>query len=158
LRQNPRLPRAALEALATELGANVPGSGTAPQVLVAEDEAASAISLQICFMAEGLCMRRARTRAEVERAVAAGVQAVVLSSQLPDGECLSLVRALRQSRATARLPIFLLAAKDDSSRVAAGLEAGADDVLMRPLNVEVLMAKLRRSLVQQQASYQVSAS
>ncbi len=158
LRQNPRLPPAALEALAAELGANMQGGGTAPQVLVAEDEAASAMSLQICFMAEGLCMRRARTRAEVEQLVAAGVQAVVLASQLPDGECLSLVRALRQARATAHLPIFLLAAKDDSRCVAAGLEAGADDVLMRPLNVEVLMAKLRRSLVQQQTRYQVSAS
>jgi len=158
LRRNPRLPLAALEALATELGTSESGAGVAPQVLVAEGEAASAMTLQICLMAEGLCMRRARTRAEVEQLVSAGVQAVVLASQLADGESLSLVRALRKAPATARLPIFLLAARDDSARVAAGLEAGADDVLMRPLNVEVLMAKLRRSLVQQQSRYQVSAS
>lgn len=159
LRRNSRLPLAALEALATELGTNERGASVAAQVLVAEGDAASAMTLQICLMAEGLCMRRARTRGEVEQLAAAGVQAVVLATQLQDGESLSLVRALRKAPATARLPIFLLAAKEDSARVAAGLEAGADDVLLRPLNVEVLMAKLRRSLVQRQAPrHQMSAS
>jgi serine/threonine protein kinase/CheY-like chemotaxis protein len=159
LRRNSRLPLAALEALATELGTNERGASVAAQVLVAEGDAASAMTLQICLMAEGLCMRRARTRGEVEQLAAAGVQAVVLATQLQDGESLSLVRALRKAPATARLPIFLLAAKEDSARVAAGLEAGADDVLLRPLNVEVLMAKLRRSLAQRQApQHQMSAS
>jgi CheY-like chemotaxis protein len=38
--------------------------------------------------------------------------------------------------------------------VTTGLEAGADDVLVRPINIEVLTAKLRRALAQRQLPLQ----
>jgi PleD family two-component response regulator len=150
LRQNPRLPPAALEALTTELGSGAAGAQQAPRVLVADSDAANAMTLQVRLMAEGLSVQRTRTRAETEKAVAAGANAIILATTLPDGETHALVRAIRAAPATALLPVFLLASGDDLEVVTAGLEAGADDVLMRPINIEVLTAKLRRALAQRQ--------
>ncbi len=150
LRQNPRLSPTVLEALTTELGSGAAGAQQAPKVVVADTDAANALTLQVRLMAEGLSVHRARTRAETEKALGAGASAVILATTLPDGETHSLVRSLRAAPATAPLPLFLLASGDDPAVVTAGLEAGADDVLMRPINIEVLTAKLRRALAQRQ--------
>jgi CheY-like chemotaxis protein/tRNA A-37 threonylcarbamoyl transferase component Bud32 len=150
LQKSPRLTPAALEALATELGTSGPGS-SAPRVVVADSDATTAMTLQLRLMTEGLAMHRARTRADVEKALP-GAQAVILESPLPDGDIHAFVQALRKAPATRSLPLFLIVAREDSALLTGGLEAGADDVLVRPVNVEVLMAKLRRAISQRQAA------
>ncbi|HEX8697912.1 MAG TPA: protein kinase, partial [Myxococcaceae bacterium] len=150
LQKSPRLTPAALEALATEVGAGPQANGTAPRVVVADSDAATAMTLQLRLMTEGLAIQRPRTRAEIEQALV-GAHAAILESPLPDGDIHGLVRSLRAAPATAHLPLFLIAAYEDPAFVTAGLEAGADDVLVRPVNVEVLMAKLRRAIAQRQA-------
>ncbi|MCY1021611.1 protein kinase domain-containing protein [Pyxidicoccus sp. MSG2] len=153
LRQDPRLPPAALEALAAELTASAVGQDkTAPRVMVAETDAANAMTLQIRLMAEGLATVRTQSRAEVEQALGAGVQAAILADPLPDGDLYTILRALRKNAATEDLPVYLILDKEDPAVVTAALEAGADDVLMRPANVEVLIAKLRRAIHQRQAA------
>jgi serine/threonine-protein kinase len=153
LRQDPRLPPAALEALATELNTNAVGQDkAAPRVVVGETDAANAMTLQIRLMAEGLATVRAQSRAEVERALGAGAQAAILADPLPDGDLHAVLQALRKNAATEDLPVYLIVDKEDPAVVTAGLEAGADDVLVRPANVEVLIAKLRRAIHQRQAA------
>ncbi|NMO16443.1 protein kinase [Pyxidicoccus fallax] len=154
MRQEGRLPQAALEALTAELetGALAQDNKSAPRVVVAETDAANAMTLQIRLMADGLGTVRASTRGEVERALGAGAQAAILADPLPDGDLHALLRALRKNAATQDLPVYLLVSKEDPDLVTAALEAGADDVLIRPANVEVLMAKLRRAIQQRQAA------
>ena len=150
LRKDPRLPGAVLDALANELGESVPAPGAA-RVVVLEPDPATANALQLRLMKEGLKVQFAHSRAEAERALASGAQAGILASPLPDGDVNALLRSLRAAPATATLPLFLLAAREDPAEVTAGLEAGADDVLVRPVSVEVLTAKLRRALAQHQS-------
>ncbi|WP_224363374.1 protein kinase domain-containing protein [Hyalangium versicolor] len=145
LRNSPRLTPAALEALALELGIGMAGSGSAPRIVVAESDTPTAMTLQLRLMAEGLVMQRARTLPEVERALA-GAQAAILESPLPEGDVFAFIENLRAAPATARFPIFLIVGREDHAVVTAGLDAGADDVLVRPVNIEVLMAKLRRAI------------
>jgi serine/threonine-protein kinase len=151
LRQNPRLTATTLDALVTELGSSEFNLDAAAHVAVLDSDLATAMTLQLRLMAEGMGIHRARTQAEVEPLLA-GAQALILESPLPEGDVNAFVRALRAAPATARLPIFLVTSKEDPALMAAGLDAGADDVLTRPLNVDVLLAKLRRALGQQQAS------
>ncbi|MFP2928600.1 two-component system response regulator [Pyxidicoccus sp. 3LG] len=153
LRQDGRVPQAALEALTAELDAGAMGQDkTAPRVVVAETDAANGMTLQIRLMAEGLATVRAQTRAEVERALGAGAQAAILADPLPDGDLHVILRALRKNAATEDLPVYVIVNKEDPAVVTASLEAGADDVLIRPANVEVLIAKLRRAIQQRQAA------
>ncbi|MCP3059061.1 protein kinase [Myxococcus sp. K38C18041901] len=152
LRQDPRLPAPALEALTAELESNAQTDKAAFRVVVAETDGTNALTLQIRLMAEGMATVRARTRAEVEKALAAGAHAAVLADPLPDGDLHALLQTLRKAPATEDLPIFLIVDKDDPVVFTAGLEAGADDVIVRSASPEVLIAKLRRSIQQRQAS------
>jgi serine/threonine-protein kinase len=151
LRKDPRLPGAVLEALANELAESMPPPAGTARVVVLEPDAAMATALQLRLKKEGLSVHFTHSRAEAERALASGVQAGILASPLPDGDVNALLRSLRAAPATATLPLFLLAAREDTEEVTAGLEAGADDVLVRPVSVEVLAAKLRRAIAQHQA-------
>ena len=67
--------------------------------------------------------------------------AVLLDWHLPDGEGLALLPALR-----ARLPespVILLTARDQITDRIRGLDAGADDYLVKPYDPDELLARLR---------------
>jgi serine/threonine-protein kinase len=151
LRKDPHLPGSAVEALATELAESMPAPAAAARVVVLEPDPATATALQLRLRKEGLTVQFTHSRAEAERALASGAQAGILASPLPEGDVHAVLRALRAAPATATLPLFLLAASQDPAEVTAGLEAGADDVLVRPVSMEVLAAKLRRALAQHQS-------
>jgi DNA-binding response OmpR family regulator len=68
--------------------------------------------------------------------------AVVLDRGLPDGDGAELLR--RRRAAGDRTPILLLTARDAVEERVAGLDAGADDYLVKPFAVPELLARLRR--------------
>ncbi|BCJ90968.1 DNA-binding response regulator [Terrihabitans soli] len=63
---------------------------------------------------------------------------------LPDGDGLDLIRTLRAGGKT--LPILILTARDGVDARVAGLDAGADDYLVKPFNNRELMARCRALL------------
>jgi len=67
--------------------------------------------------------------------------ALVLDLGLPDSDGLGLLRRLRQSgRAT---PVVIVTARDRVSDRIGGLDAGADDYLIKPFDIDELGARLR---------------
>lgn len=66
---------------------------------------------------------------------------VLLDLNLPDGDGLSLVAPVR--RHSAETAILLLTARDQVSDRIRGLDAGADDYLVKPFDPDELMARLR---------------
>jgi len=66
--------------------------------------------------------------------------AVVLDVAMPDMDGLAVCRRLRERGLTA--PVLLLTARDAVADRVAGLEAGADDYLVKPFAVEELLARL----------------
>ncbi len=70
-----------------------------------------------------------------------GVEAVILDVGLPDISGIEVARRLR--RAGERLPILMLTARDGMADRVAGLDAGADDYLVKPFAYEELVARLR---------------
>ncbi len=67
--------------------------------------------------------------------------ACVLDLGLPKRDGLSVLKDLR-SRGS-RLPVLILTARDASSDKIAGLDAGADDYLTKPFDLQELLARLR---------------
>jgi DNA-binding response OmpR family regulator len=67
---------------------------------------------------------------------------------LPGISGLELCRRLRTTGD--KVPIILLTAKDDVSDRVAGLDAGADDYVVKPFSVEELLARVRARLRQNQ--------
>lgn len=70
-----------------------------------------------------------------------GVEAMILDLGLPDISGVEVARRLR--RAGQRLPILMLTARDGMADRVAGLDAGADDYLVKPFAYEELVARLR---------------
>jgi DNA-binding response OmpR family regulator len=71
----------------------------------------------------------------------AGIEAVILDIGLPDISGLEVARRLRRKRA--ELAILMLTARDTVGDRVTGLDAGADDYLVKPFAYEELAARLR---------------
>ena len=65
---------------------------------------------------------------------------ILLDLRLPDGEGLSLLRAVRKSNNA--VPVIILTAHDQVSDRIEGLNAGADDYLVKPFNLGELTARM----------------
>jgi DNA-binding response OmpR family regulator len=79
--------------------------------------------------------------AEAERALADGFDVIVLDVMLPDGSGIDLCARLRARGC--RVPILLLTARGEIRERVTGLEAGADDYLVKPFALAELMARVR---------------
>ena len=85
----------------------------------------------------------ARGRPALEE-VAEPTKLVVLDLGLPDIDGIDVCRRLRAARP--ELPIVILTARDQELDVVAGLDAGADDYLVKPFRLAELLARVRAHL------------
>ena len=67
--------------------------------------------------------------------------AVILDIMMPKKNGLEVLKALRASKNT--VPVLLLTARDSISDRVTGLDAGADDYLIKPFAFEELLARIR---------------
>lgn len=65
---------------------------------------------------------------------------VLLDVMLPGLDGIGLCRRVRES---SQVPILMMSARGDSLDVVAGLEAGADDYVVKPVDTSVLVARIR---------------
>ncbi len=70
-----------------------------------------------------------------------GIEAIILDLGLPDISGIEVARRVR--RRGSRIPILILTARDSVADRVAGLDAGADDYLVKPFAYEELGARLR---------------
>jgi DNA-binding response OmpR family regulator len=70
--------------------------------------------------------------------------AAVLDLGLPDGDGVQLLQELRQ--AGNRVPILVLTARDSVEDRVGGLDAGADDYLVKPFAIPEVIARLKALL------------
>jgi len=70
-----------------------------------------------------------------------GFEAIILDLGLPDGSGLEVARTLRANGSP--VPILILTARDTVADRVTGLDAGADDYLVKPFACEELAARLR---------------
>jgi two-component system, OmpR family, response regulator PrrA len=116
-----------------------------PLVLVADDDAAIRIALERALRLEGFAVevaeggRRALELAEQRRP---GV--IVLDVVMPDLSGVRVVSRLRERGI--ETPVCILSARDEVEDRVAGLEAGADDYVVKPFDLEELVARLRALL------------
>ena len=76
------------------------------------------------------------------------VDLIILDWMLPGLSGIEICRRLRTTGD--KVPIILLTAKDEVSDRVAGLDAGADDYLVKPFSIEELLARIRARLRQGQ--------
>ena len=115
------------------------------RVLVVDDDRAVREALRRALTLAGYEVRVAESGAEaIELVVQAVPDAVVLDIAMPGMDGLEVCRRLRLLGN--RVPILMLTAREAVSDRVAGLDAGADDYLVKPFDVEELKARLRALL------------
>lgn len=121
-------------------------SQESPRLLVVEDERHLAIGLKLNFQLEGFAVDVATTAREAGSFLLRpqAYQAIVLDVMLPDIDGFSLCRKLRE--AGNYTPIIMLTARSAAEDRVAGLEAGADDYIVKPFELAELLARVRSVL------------
>src|SRR5690606_30498688 len=90
---------------------------------------------------QGLTTEHAASAAAAEALLRAAIfDVLVLDVGLPDEDGLSLLQRLRRQGLTT--PVLMLSARDTVSDRVAGLQAGADDYLLKPFDLRELTARL----------------
>ena len=115
------------------------------RLLVVDDDRALRDVLRRALTLASYEVRLAESGAEALAEVTSGVpDAVVLDVGLPDIDGLEVCRLLR--REGNRVPVLMLTARDAVSDRIDGLDAGADDYLVKPFDIDELKARLRALL------------
>jgi two-component system response regulator MprA len=115
------------------------------RILVVDDEPAVRESLDRALRLEGYQVDLAVNGEQALRAIGdRPPDAVVLDVMMPVLDGLATCRAVRA--AGLRTPVLMLTARDAVSDRVAGLDAGADDYLVKPFALEELFARLRALL------------
>ena len=115
------------------------------QILVVDDEPAVRASLERALRLEGYDIALAADGAEALAALEKDdTDAVVLDVMMPGVDGLEVCRTMRRSGD--RTPVLMLTARDAVSDRVAGLDAGADDYVVKPFALDELLARLRALL------------
>ncbi|MGF1666835.1 MAG: response regulator transcription factor [Acidimicrobiia bacterium] len=116
-----------------------------PRILVVEDDARIAAAVRRALVYEGNEVTVAADGpAGLEAARAGGLDLVVLDLMLPGIDGMEICRRIRA--AGDDVPVLMLTARDAVIDRVAGLDAGADDYLVKPFAQEELLARVRALL------------
>ena len=114
------------------------------ELLFIEDDDHIRLALSLALEDEGYTVRQAPTgKAGLELFRAKEPELVLLDLRLPDISGFEVCRALR---AMSIVPIIIVTAQTDTYDLVAGLEAGADDYVTKPVIAKELAARIRALL------------
>ncbi|HLM34301.1 MAG TPA: response regulator transcription factor [Gaiellaceae bacterium] len=119
----------------------------APRILVVDDERALRDSLRRALALEGYEVELATDGQDALQRIAAdpvAPDAIVLDVLMPGLDGLEVARRLRE--AGDRTPILMLTARAEVEDRVAGLDAGADDYVVKPFALDELFARVRALL------------
>ena len=116
------------------------------RLLIVEDEEHLATGLRLNLELEGYAVDRAATAREARELLVnpVGYSAIILDVMLPDLDGFELCRHLR--RAGNLTPVIMLTARASADDRVRGLDAGADDYLVKPFQLSELLARVRSVL------------
>jgi DNA-binding response OmpR family regulator len=113
-------------------------------VLLVEDDPAARQGLELALSRLGYGVRAAATGEAALDSLGEGpVDVVVLDVMLPGVDGFEVCRRLHRD---SNVPVIMLTARGDDFDIVAGLEAGADDYVVKPVEPRVLDARIRAVL------------
>ncbi|WP_158822508.1 response regulator transcription factor [Granulicella sp. S156] len=127
---------------------------TGQHVLLIDDDHDMAKGLARYLAPEGYFLHLAYTaKTGLSRIKEGGLVLVILEVMLPDRDGLSV---LNEIRSNSHIPVIVLTARAAVTDKVAGLEAGADDYILKPFTDTELLARIRTVLRRGQPPYSLS--
>ncbi|MBQ8829522.1 MAG: response regulator [Burkholderiaceae bacterium] len=116
-------------------------------VLIVEDEPAIQELIAYTCRTSGFEVARASNVGEARKILEFKLpDLILLDWMLPDLSGLEWLRMLRRNEATRALPVIMLTARGQEDDKVAGLEAGADDYVVKPFSPRELVARIRAAI------------
>lgn len=115
---------------------------TLPRALVVDDDASVRAAITAMLTGDYEVEAVGDAEAALEAAHRSPPDIVLLDVGLPDTDGYALTRELRARKTTVDVPVVLVTGRDDRDTELAGLRAGADDFLVKPVDPDVLLARL----------------
>jgi diguanylate cyclase (GGDEF)-like protein len=123
------------------------GGGDKRRILVVDDHEDNVEVLRARLEARGYDVRGANSGQEALDTVAEWIpDLILLDVMMPDMDGLEVVSRLKADRKLPFIPVIMQTALDSTERMVAGLEAGADDYVTKPINFAELEARVRSLL------------
>ena len=114
-------------------------------ILIIEDEEKLSTILKRALKSERYSVEVAHTGKEgLEKALKRNYSLILLDVMLPDSDGFTICKKLRKSQI--HTPVIMLTAKGSAEDRVAGLDAGADDYLVKPFGLDELFARIRAVL------------
>ena len=140
-------PTAKVESGASPNSDRMPLDMSQPLLMIVEDELAIQELIAFVCEAEGFRTTRAGSVSEARAMLSSErPDLVLLDRMLPDLPGEEWLKSLRASPETANLPVIMLTARGSEAERVAGLDAGADDYVVKPFLPRELTARVRAVL------------
>jgi DNA-binding response OmpR family regulator len=110
------------------------------RLMIVEDDDSVIAALRAALIRHGFQVLSARTGQDAIRLIADGPDVVLLDLGLPDRDGIALCQHIRRLSA---VPIIVVTARGDVSSRIHGLQAGADDYLVKPYHLGELIARIQ---------------
>ena len=118
-----------------------------PLILVVDDNEANVDILEMRLTSQGYDVITARDGAEgLARARQDLPDLILLDIMMPEIDGLEVARRLKADDTLPFMPIIIVTAKAETSDVVAGLNAGGDEYLTKPIDQASLLARVRSLL------------
>ncbi len=112
-------------------------------ILVVEDDENISFGINSFFTREGFHIICCGSLSEAREAFTNAVNLVILDLNLPDGSGHDFCRMVKSKIDT---PIIFLTVRDDETDIVQGLDMGADDYIIKPFHLSVLLARVNAVL------------
>lgn len=115
------------------------------EICYVEDDCDIAHAVKEYLTRRGFAVTVCATLAEAKRAIGAHVPALALLDQnMPDGHGDELCRWIRRNYK--ELPVMILTVRGDAADIVLSFQNGADDYVVKPFELEVLLSRIRALL------------
>jgi len=124
------------------------------RILFADDNPDMRDYVERLLSAKWEVLRVSNGREALEAAIAQCPDLIVSDVMMPEMDGFELLNALRANASTRLIPVILLSARAGEEAHIEGLQAGADDYLVKPFNARELIARVNTQLALRQRSSQ----
>jgi len=129
----------------------------APKLLIVDDHQANLETLEAMLANEGYLIHTAKSgKAAIAKAEEIHPDIILLDVMMPEMDGFEVCEIIRKNPALEQTPILLITALGDRASLLRGITSGADDFISKPLNFEVLRARVR-TIVRLNRAYIIEA-
>ncbi len=116
------------------------------RILVVDDEVDLCEILKFNLETEGYIVETANSAEEALTRDLTSFQLLLLDVMMGEMSGFALARQLRANKATSRLPIIFLTARDTENDMVTGFNLGADDYISKPFSIREVLVRVRAVL------------